>query len=65
MGADVIVTGDMKYHDTIDNVNMGINIIDAGHYGTEINVLGLFEKAISHLCVESVRSENKDVFVFL
>ncbi len=64
-GADVIVTGDMKYHETIDNVNMGINIIDAGHYGTEINVLGLFEKAISHLDVESVRSENKDVFTFV
>lgn len=64
-GADAIVTGDLKYHNTIDNVNMGINIIDAGHYGTEINAIGLFERAISHLELQTVRSENKDVFMFV
>lgn len=65
MGADVIVTGDMKYHETINNVNEGIAIVDAGHYGTEINVLELFEKAIAHIGVPSVRSKNKDIFLFM
>ncbi len=65
MGAQAVVTGDMKYHETINNVNEGIAIIDAGHYGTEINVLGLFEEAIAGLGIESVRSVNRDVFVFM
>lgn len=64
-GAQAIVTGDMKYHDTINNINEGMNIIDAGHYGTEINVLDLFEKAIAGLGVESVKSANADVFKFV
>jgi len=46
-------------------VNEGIAIVDAGHYGTEINVLELFEKAIAHIGVPSVRSKNKDIFLFV
>ncbi len=41
-GAKAIVTGDVSYHFGIDGVAMGINVIDAGHYGVEhifINVL--------------------------
>jgi dinuclear metal center YbgI/SA1388 family protein len=34
-GADVYVTGDMKYHDSQDAIEMGLPIIDAGHYATE------------------------------
>lgn len=34
-GADVLVTGDIGYHDGIDAVEQGLAVIDAGHYGTE------------------------------
>ena len=34
-GADVYVTGDIDHHTGIDTVAAGLNIIDAGHYGTE------------------------------
>lgn len=34
-GADVLVTGDMQYHEIIDAVEMGLSIIDAGHFATE------------------------------
>lgn len=34
-GADVLVTGDVKYHEAQDAVSAGIAIIDAGHFGTE------------------------------
>lgn len=33
--AQVLVTGDISYHDGIDAVAKGVNIIDAGHYGIE------------------------------
>jgi dinuclear metal center YbgI/SA1388 family protein len=35
MGADVFVTGDIKYHDAQRALELGIALIDAGHYGTE------------------------------
>ena len=34
-GADVLVTGDIGHHDGIDAVELGLAVIDAGHYGTE------------------------------
>lgn len=34
-GADVFVTGDVKYHDANGALAMGLKFIDAGHYGTE------------------------------
>lgn len=35
-GADVLVTGDIKYHEARDAAENGLALIDAGHYGTEI-----------------------------
>lgn len=35
MGADLLVTGDVKYHEALDAVEEGFCIIDIGHYETE------------------------------
>ena len=34
-GADIFITGDIKYHDAIAAVEQGMMIIDAGHFQTE------------------------------
>lgn len=34
-GCQLFVTGDVKYHDGIKAKESGMNVIDAGHYGTE------------------------------
>lgn len=34
-GCDVYITGDIDHHTGIDAADMGLGIIDAGHYGTE------------------------------
>lgn len=34
-GCDVFITGDIRYHDACDARDMGICIIDGGHFGTE------------------------------
>ncbi len=34
-GADVLVTGDVKYHDARQAEELGIGLIDAGHFATE------------------------------
>lgn len=33
--ADVLVTGDVKYHDAVDMLEIGMCVIDAGHFNTE------------------------------
>lgn len=39
MGADVFVTGDVKYHDAQQAVALGMHVIDAGHFATEFPVV--------------------------
>lgn len=34
-GCDVLITGDMKYHDAQDSLDMGMKVIDCGHFETE------------------------------
>ena len=53
LGADCIITGDTTYHYVSDYKEMGINIIDAGHFGTEFQVF------LNTL--EFLRNEFKDV----
>ena len=35
-GADVLVTGDVKYHDARDAAELGVCLVDAGHFPTEV-----------------------------
>lgn len=36
MGADTIITGDIKYIGFLENMQKGINVIDCGHFDSEI-----------------------------
>ncbi len=45
-GADVYVTGDLKYHDAQRARENGMWVIDAGHFGTEKQVVNLLEEMI-------------------
>lgn len=38
-GADVFVTGDVKYHDAQQAVSLGMHVIDAGHFATEYPIV--------------------------
>lgn len=62
MGADVMVTADMKYHISIDSVEMGICVIDAGHYPTEIFVIDIFENLLKDTDLNLIKTTEKDVF---
>lgn len=62
MGADVMVTADMKYHITMDSVESGIAVIDAGHYPTEVFVTDIFKNILKDCGAELVISTEKDVF---
>lgn len=64
-GADAIVTGDLKYHNTMDMTYLDICIVDAGHYPTEICVMDIFEDILKNTELEIIQSENKDIFKFV
>jgi len=60
-GADIIVTGDVKYHTAQDMAAAGMSFIDAGHYGTECVVLPSLLKHLKDMCIET----NIDVELLL
>lgn len=52
-GADVIITGDLQYHQALDALEEGIYAIDAGHFGTEKIMI----KALSD-CLRNILEKN-------
>ena len=46
-GADTFVSGELKYHSMTDAPEMGINLIEAGHFYTEDPVLRVFEHLVT------------------
>jgi dinuclear metal center YbgI/SA1388 family protein len=60
-GADVLVTGDLKYHDGQAGLAMGIKFIDAGHYATERVILGQVTEVIR----QAAKETNMDIDVLI
>lgn len=56
--ADVFITGDIKYSGARDFHQQGLNVIFAGHFDTEIHTMKLFEKTLSELDVEIIKSTS-------
>lgn len=49
-GADVLITGDVKYHTAQDMLAAGINFIDAGHFATEHLILPQLQNQLEQAC---------------
>jgi dinuclear metal center YbgI/SA1388 family protein len=48
-GADVYVTGDLRHHVTLDAMEQGLALIDAGHHATEQAAMGAFGARLAQL----------------
>lgn len=66
MNCDVYLTGDVKYHDAQDWLLKGMNIIDFGHYGSEIHfresMINFLKKEIDGGVVYLISDALKDPF---
>ena len=51
-GADAYVTGDVKYHEAQRAAQLGIHVIDAGHFATEYPVVEILAKKL-HAVINS------------
>lgn len=60
IGADILVTGDIKYHTATDN---DIILIDAGHFETEHPVLNTVKNLLSKLNIEVIIADEKSPFI--
>lgn len=57
-GADVFVTGDVRYHDAQRAIASGLVVIDAGHDGTELpGVAALARRLARDMSIEVVEAE--------
>lgn len=53
-GADVYITGDVKYHDSQYANELGLTIVDAGHFDTEKVILPVIKKYIEEKTQKAV-----------
>ncbi len=53
-GADLLVTGDVKYHEAQLAEELGLDLVDAGHYGTE----KIMKEAVSEYLMVECRNNN-------
>lgn len=58
--ADVLITGDLKYHIAIDSE---IVLIDVGHFESEHPVLNTIKKLITPLNIEVIIADEKSPFI--
>ncbi|TCL35012.1 dinuclear metal center YbgI/SA1388 family protein [Anaerospora hongkongensis] len=69
VGADVLITGDIKYHEAQEAAAKGLIVVDAGHFATEQPVLAVLtaylqacsETADWHITIQS-DAVNQDIF---
>ncbi len=66
--ADVYITGDVKYHDMQLAKELGITVVDAGHYGTEYMsqtlLKQMIERTFTNQDVEVIESKIQRDFFF-
>ncbi|PLX66374.1 MAG: Nif3-like dinuclear metal center hexameric protein [Denitrovibrio sp.] len=63
-GVDVLITGDMKHHDSLDAKENGVMIIDGGHYETEKIYMSFLAELLSkEFEIETVLIEEESSII--
>lgn len=57
--ADCFLTGDIKYHEAMEAKSLGINLIDIGHYESEIH----FSKLLESLMEKYLKKNDKKAII--
>lgn len=59
-GADILITGDVKYHNALDS---SIIILDTGHFESEYPILDKIKKLLNNLELEVIKANEKSPFI--
>ncbi len=55
-GADLLLTGDLKYHEAREAEAQGIALLDAGHFGTEILMVAAIQEFLGNALAQAGHS---------
>ena len=64
-GADAIITADVKYHQALEAKDIGIGVIDAGHFPTENFVVDILKDILKNTDLEIMCAKTKDCFYII
>ena len=71
-GADIFITGEVKYHEALDSYHQGLSIIEAGHFETETIFMEYLMMKLNNVAktakqqVQFIVSDNqKSIFTFV
>lgn len=59
---DLFITGDITYHDALDALESGMNVIDFGHYESEHFFHNILEKELENLGIEFLVFNEGSIF---
>lgn len=59
---DCIITGDVKYHDAMKFLSLGISIIDVGHYHSERHFGDILQKSLKKIGYKSIILPSQNPF---
>lgn len=62
MGAEVLITGDVKYHEALDAKEENMSIVDIGHYEGEIIYTDILENLLKNICENIIIFKGQPVF---
>lgn len=66
-GADCFITGDVRHHDALRALSLGLPVIDATHFGTEHIFVAAMKRALCRLGIDAnalLSAEEQMPFVF-
>ena len=53
-GADLLITGDVKYHQAVEAREKGLSVIDMGHYHSELITVKIISEKLNELFGEDL-----------
>lgn len=54
LGADLYITGDIKYHQAQEAIKNNLCLIDAGHYNTEVHSIEILKEVLEQRGIETI-----------
>lgn len=62
---DCLITGDIKYHDAMEALALGISLIDCGHYALEIRFGEILAPFLTNLGYKAIIADSQNPFIFV
>ncbi len=59
------ISGDLKYHEAIAAISMGISVIDVGHYDSECHFAEVLQRILQKMGYKAIIAQSNNPFYYL